>query len=899
MKSVSGDRVDKAVNTDEKTEYSTSYVAPRSQSLSPSPSSSFSSTVTEKKTHYADNVIKDMKRLNIKKKLLTAELCDMKNATMTPVTAIIKNKTEELRNLCRKSKGTINDIESRHENSRKNEAVKQSISRQNNDKEVISVNNPTVGTGVRTEKMTVNNSKRVLQSSVSSNRAEDKEIECDDKSRCALNEMKIPENVDSKVCKPLRKRLQTYVHKTKDIVVTVHTGKRCNEITAVDGVQSRRLLDNHQEDAIGQNVSSSMSSFDGSVHYDPKENTENIKVTVNVLAASADDDSARKIKKKRTVNEDEKCFRVSRKEKHLMANKVSNWRTVFENSEKLTESSYFSPPPSTTLPVFPVSENDKVDFISPSNSSHNDTDATVNSSVNDIGYYVAKLLLMSPESIENLNSVSITSQSENLNENLEVDAYKNNNKHSKLSTIVYAPGRHHHHRHRHHKHYGHSPDHDFHENKVPTKKVSSRRTETESKRCQDKRTTNMHKVADHLYTEFSSSGRGNLGSDSNANDKHESEADIAGKSVNVRSLLFKYLQAAAATSTTRCRPDIMTDNELSPLQSPRQLQKNAEKRKRRERKPLFVNKKLAYYANSFEEQIDVSSSTSDISGVCVVDKPDTNFIPERHAECNTNTNTDGSSPTSGIHCSSAAVVVLKSASIDTTSVNSHAVTATTTTTKPAISAIGTVENSQKKDDGVDVSVDHACRPSLPLVGSENSNEDQEISFSSVEALLKQNMRWLSTGSDKPLTAAEVSMSANESNEVLDVEELMRGWLKINYPKNQNLDDDADATANVNIYDDICVRPDDSNSVAERNIVAKGSTNYSSQSIGTSVQVSEHATVVDENINDQFCDEASKSSNDIKRKSRLLRWMGSTMQRTLEASAVNSSSSFEEFGKAID
>lgn len=898
MKSVSGDRVDKAVNTDEKTECSTSHAAPRSQSLSPSPSSSFSSTVTEKKKDYLDNVIKDMKRLNIKKKLLTAELCDM-NATVAPVTAIMKNKTEELRNLYRKSKGMSNDVESGYENSIKNETLKQSILRQNNDKEVFSVNDPTVGTGVRTENMTFDNSKRVHQSSVSSNRAEDEEIECDDKLRCALNEIKIPENVDSKVRKPLRKHSQMYVHKTKDIVVTVHTGKKCNDVTAVDGVEIHRLLDNHQEGAIGQNVSSSMSSFNGSVHYDPKENTENIKVTVNVLATSTDDNSEYKNKKKRTVNEHEKRFHVSRKEKHLIANKVSNWRTVFENSEKLTESSYFSPPPSTALPAFPVSLNNKVDFISPSNNSHNDTDATENSSVDDIGYYVAKLLLMSPESIENLNSVSITSQSEDLNE--QVDAYKNDNKHSKLST-VYATDKHHHRRRRHHhKHYGFSSDHNFHGNKMPTKKVSSRSTEIESKRCQDKQTTRMHDIADHLNTEFNNSGRGNCGGDSNADDRNKNEPDFTGKSENVRSLLIKYLQAAAVTSTTDCQPVITADNKLSPMQSPRQLQRNAEKRKRRERKPVFVNKKLAYYANSFEEPIDVSSSTSvgvsasDVSGLCVVDKPDTNFIPERHAESNTNTNTNGSSPMTGINCSSAAAVNLKGASIDTTP---HAAMINTTTTKPAISAIGTSENNQKKDE-VDVRVEHVFRSSLPLIGLETSNEDQEISFSSVEAMLKQNMKWLSTGSEKPLTVAEVSMPSNESNEIFDVEELMRGWLKINYPKNQNLDDDADAIANVGTYDNMCVRPDDSHSVAERNIVAEGSTNYSTQLIGTNVQVSELAAVVDKNINDQFCDDILKSSNDIKRKSRLLRWMGSTMQRTLEASAVNSSSSFEEFGKAID
>lgn len=69
--------------------------------------------------------------------------------------------------------------------------------------------------------------------------------------------------------------------------------------------------------------------------------------------------------------------------------KTSHWRRLFNNEEKLTESSYFSPPEAVSTHKRAETENPKPP--------------------KDIDYYIRKLLLMSPESVENLNVSSCNS----------------------------------------------------------------------------------------------------------------------------------------------------------------------------------------------------------------------------------------------------------------------------------------------------------------------------------------------------------------------------------------------------------------------------------------------------------------------------------------------------------
>lgn len=83
-------------------------------------------------------------------------------------------------------------------------------------------------------------------------------------------------------------------------------------------------------------------------------------------------------------NNSQKRYTQVKSEKN--SKKIENWRTLFKNEEKLTESSYYSPPDNQRVIAF-----------------REDTNIGPNENARGIGYYVRKLLLMSPESIENLD----------------------------------------------------------------------------------------------------------------------------------------------------------------------------------------------------------------------------------------------------------------------------------------------------------------------------------------------------------------------------------------------------------------------------------------------------------------------------------------------------------------
>ncbi|XP_065203755.1 general transcriptional corepressor trfA-like isoform X2 [Planococcus citri] len=113
--------------------------------------------------------------------------------------------------------------------------------------------------------------------------------------------------------------------------------------------------------------------------------TQPVKLVVNVLPSA---DCRIEIKN----NTSDKRYVRGTSKQH--AEKVKDWRTIFKNQDKLTESSYYSPPEyNKAIENISSEEYERREVTPPS--------STV--APKDIGFYVRKLLLMSPESIDNLN----------------------------------------------------------------------------------------------------------------------------------------------------------------------------------------------------------------------------------------------------------------------------------------------------------------------------------------------------------------------------------------------------------------------------------------------------------------------------------------------------------------
>ncbi len=181
-----------------------------------------------------------------------------------------------------------------------------------------------------------------------------------------------------KNCKCRRRQLR----KNDDVIVTVS---------------------NNKTNVITNNSANSNSSDLALSHFGPQSSAENetapaviadshktVKVIVNVLSNNEYKRSRNKPPEKQKI--------VSNATPNRNFKKTSNWKNIFENDEKLTESSYFSPPEATTKnvkfrskPAIEFENSEKLKTEEKENQSH------------DIGYYIRKLLTMSPESVENLS----------------------------------------------------------------------------------------------------------------------------------------------------------------------------------------------------------------------------------------------------------------------------------------------------------------------------------------------------------------------------------------------------------------------------------------------------------------------------------------------------------------
>lgn len=125
------------------------------------------------------------------------------------------------------------------------------------------------------------------------------------------------------------------------------------------------------------------SSESNNGHADPNHSHRTVQVVVNVLSNS-------ELKGRKSKSSD-RLKNVAYVLPENQFKRVPDWRKLFENEEKMTESSYFSPPEVV------LKKPTKVHSTKPHLKSSNDEKPP------DLGYYVQKLLLMRPESIENLD----------------------------------------------------------------------------------------------------------------------------------------------------------------------------------------------------------------------------------------------------------------------------------------------------------------------------------------------------------------------------------------------------------------------------------------------------------------------------------------------------------------
>lgn len=175
---------------------------------------------------------------------------------------------------------------------------------------------------------------------------------------------------DKKEKLPLKRRPCKRKLRSKDIQVTVSNNRKAVIVSSSDTVLNTQ-----------QNNTSSSSS----TSKDFQKNTPApVKLVVNVLPST---DCTIEIK---SNTADKRHLSCTAKQN---AEKVKDWRTLFKNQDKLTESSYYSPP----------EYNRKIQATSSEESNEQEVLPQSKVTTNNIGYYIRKLLLMSPESVDNLD----------------------------------------------------------------------------------------------------------------------------------------------------------------------------------------------------------------------------------------------------------------------------------------------------------------------------------------------------------------------------------------------------------------------------------------------------------------------------------------------------------------
>lgn len=128
------------------------------------------------------------------------------------------------------------------------------------------------------------------------------------------------------------------------------------------------------------------SSESNAAHADHNHSHKTVQVVVNVLSSS-------KFKERKSKSLDRQK-NVSDVIQGNEFQKVPGWRKLFDNEEKMTESSYYSPPEVVLK---------KQSKVHPIKSRSKTVKSVSNEKLPDLGYYVQKLLSMRPESIENLD----------------------------------------------------------------------------------------------------------------------------------------------------------------------------------------------------------------------------------------------------------------------------------------------------------------------------------------------------------------------------------------------------------------------------------------------------------------------------------------------------------------
>lgn len=137
------------------------------------------------------------------------------------------------------------------------------------------------------------------------------------------------------------------------------------------------------ENSYPTNVSSLESNI---AHADHNHSQKTVQVVVNVLSNSEFKE------RKSKCSDRQKNIAYAIPENQFQ--KVPNWRKLFDNEEKMTESSYFSPPEVV------LRKQDEVHSVKFHN---NALELDSDEKHPNLGYYIQKLLLMQPESIENLD----------------------------------------------------------------------------------------------------------------------------------------------------------------------------------------------------------------------------------------------------------------------------------------------------------------------------------------------------------------------------------------------------------------------------------------------------------------------------------------------------------------